>query len=44
VKLDASIVSSPSANRHSTEFAAKAIRANTVKIIVLINILSLLDK
>jgi len=45
VKLDASIVFSPSANRHSTEFAAKATRANTVKAIVLINMSSdLLDK
>lgn len=34
VKPDASMVSSPNANRHSTEFAAKAISASPVKITV----------
>lgn len=36
VKLDASIALSPSAKRHSTEFAAKAIKAKQVNILVLI--------
>ena len=31
VKLDASIVLSPNANRHSTELAAKAVSASAVK-------------
>ena len=35
VKLAASISCSPSARRHSTELAAKAVSANPVKIIVL---------
>lgn len=34
VKLAASMVFSPNANRQSTELAAKAIRAKMVKIIV----------
>jgi len=33
VKLDASIVSFPNANRHSTELAANAINANPVRAI-----------
>ena len=37
VKLEASMVFSPKANRHSTEFAAKAISVNPVGIIVFIN-------
>ena len=36
VKVDASIAFSPSAKRHSTELAANAISANTVKRIVFI--------
>ena len=34
VKLDASMVSFPNANRHSTELAANAINANPVRMIV----------
>ena len=34
VKLDASMTLSPNANRHSTEFAANAINASPVKIII----------
>jgi hypothetical protein len=37
VKLEASIVFSPNASRQSTELAAKAISANTVKVSVFIN-------
>ena len=37
VKLEASMVFSPKANRHSTEFAAKAISVNPVNIMVFIN-------
>ncbi len=39
VKLDASIALSPSAKRQSTEFAAKAINAKDVNIVVLIKCL-----
>jgi len=37
VKLEASIVFSPNASRQSTELAAKAISAKTVKVSVFIN-------
>ena len=37
VKLGASIVSFPNANRHSTELAANAINANPVRTIVFSN-------
>jgi len=37
VKLDQSIARSPNANRQRTEFAAKAIKAKPVKIVVFAN-------